>query len=210
MAAIRTNAELAVRQFLKTRAADSPLIAEDYMDDGTILHLKIDINAEDGSATCDFTGTSPESFSNLNAPESVTRSALIYSLRTLIGTDMPLNAGVLAPITLVIPPDSILSPSTDAAVCCGNTETSQRVVDVIFKAFEACAASQGCMNSKYHLGFFRMTTTDEAKAIHFDYKHHSYGETICGGSGAGATWVGQSATQINVRSSFCIALLVAC
>jgi 5-oxoprolinase (ATP-hydrolysing) len=67
----------------------------------------------------DFTGTGPESLSNLNAPESVTRSALIYSLRTLIGTDMPLNAGVLAPIKLVIPPSSFISPSLDAAVCAG-------------------------------------------------------------------------------------------
>lgn len=117
MAAIRSNAELAVRNFLKTRAGET-LEAEDYLDDGTIIHLKAKIN-DDGSATFDFTGTSPESLSNLNAPESVTRSALIYSLRTLIGTDMPLNSGVLAPITFVLPPNSVLSPSTEAAVCAG-------------------------------------------------------------------------------------------
>ncbi|RSH93770.1 hypothetical protein EHS25_006418 [Saitozyma podzolica] len=183
MAAIRTNAELAVRSFLKTRAGEL-LQAEDYLDDGTIIALKVDIDDTDGTATFDFTGTSPESLSNLNAPESVTRSALIYCLRTLIGTDMPLNAGVLAPVRLVIPPDTILSPSMEAAVCCGNTETSQRVVDVVFKAFEACAASQGCMN-----------------ATHFDYKEWYYGETICGGAGAGPTWVGQSATQINMTNT---------
>ncbi|KAK8869467.1 hypothetical protein IAR55_000031 [Kwoniella newhampshirensis] len=180
MAAIRTNAELAVRNFFKTRSG--PLIAEDYMDDGSILKLRIDIESESGSAKFDFTGTSMESLSNLNAPVSVTQSAIIYSLRTLIGTDMPLNAGVLAPVELVVPADSILSPSLDAAVSSGNTETSQRVVDVVFKAFEACAASQGCMN-----------------VVHADYEDMSYGETICGGAGAGPTWKGQSAVHINTR-----------
>ncbi|WWD01069.1 hypothetical protein V866_008007 [Kwoniella sp. B9012] len=183
MAAIRTNAELAVRNFLKGRGSE-PLIAEDYMDDGTIIKLRIDIDPEEGSATFDFTGTSCESLSNLNAPRSVTQSALIYSLRTLIGTDMPLNAGVLAPVTLIIPDNTILSPSLDAAVSSGNTETSQRVVDTVFKAFEACAASQGCMNT-----------------FHSDYEDMSYGETICGGAGAGPTWKGQSAVHVNMTNT---------
>ncbi|OCF32026.1 5-oxoprolinase (ATP-hydrolysing) [Kwoniella heveanensis BCC8398] len=186
MAAIRANAELSVRDFLKTRIKKE-LYAEDFMvDDGTVIRLRIDINKEDGSAVFDFTGTGPESLSNLNAPESVTRSALIYSLRTLIGTDMPLNSGVLAPIDLVIPSGSFLSPSLEAAVCAGNTETSQRVVDTIFKAFEACAASQGTMN---------------VIGTGFNYKKWSYGETICGGAGAGPTWEGQSAVQINMTNT---------
>ncbi|ORY27110.1 putative cytoplasm protein [Naematelia encephala] len=183
MAAIRLNAELAVRSFLKTWVG-VPLVAEDYMDNGAIIRVKISIDGDDGSATFDFSGTSPESLSNLNAPESITRSAIIYSLRVLVGTDLPLNAGVLAPIQLVIPPNSILSPSNEAAVCAGNTETSQRLVDVIFKAFEACAASQGTMN-----------------ATHFNYKQWSYGETICGGAGAGPTWSGQSAVQIHMTNT---------
>lgn len=151
-----------------------------WTDDGTIIALKVDIDDTDGTATFDFTGTSPESLSNLNAPESVTRSALIYCLRTLIGTDMPLNAGVLAPVRLVIPPDTILSPSMEAAVCCGNTETSQRVVDVVFKAFEACAASQGCMNGQYESirGKGRLVyLVLKYLATHFDYKEWYYGET---------------------------------
>ncbi|WVQ85372.1 hypothetical protein IAT38_007537 [Cryptococcus sp. DSM 104549] len=183
MAAIRTNAELAVRNFFKTRAGE-PLVAEDYMDDGTIIRLRIDVDAATGSAKFDFTGTTKESLSNLNAPVSVTQSALIYSLRTLIGTDMPLNAGVLAPVELIVPDESILCPSLDAAVSSGNTETSQRVVDTVFKAFEACAASQGCMNT-----------------VHFDYENLSYGETICGGAGAGPTWKGQSAVHINMTNT---------
>ncbi|WRT67483.1 uncharacterized protein IL334_004455 [Kwoniella shivajii] len=183
MAAIRSNAELAVRDFFKGRAGE-PLIAEDYMDDGTIIKLRIDIDPEQGSARFDFTGTSCESLTNLNAPVAVTQSALIYSLRTLIGTDMPLNSGVLAPVELIVPPDTILSPSLDAAVSSGNTETSQRVVDTVFKAFEACAASQGCMNT-----------------FHSDYLDMSYGETICGGAGAGPTWVGQSAVHVNMTNT---------
>ncbi|WWC69115.1 uncharacterized protein I206_103051 [Kwoniella pini CBS 10737] len=183
MAAIRTNAELAVRNFFKSRGSE-PLIAEDYMDDGTIIKLRVDIDPEDGSAVFDFTGTSCESLSNLNAPRSVTNSALIYSLRTLIGTDMPLNAGVLAPVTIIIPDDTILSPGLDAAVSSGNTETSQRVVDTVFKAFEACAASQGCMN-----------------VFHSDYGNLSYGETICGGAGAGNGWNGVSAVHVNMTNT---------
>lgn len=178
MGAIRTNAEMAVRSFFKQYDRKC-LVAEDYLDDGSIIRLGVDIR-EDGSASFDFTGTTLESYSNLNAPAAITRSAIIYCLRTMIGTDMPMNAGVLAPITLTIPKNSLLDPSEDAAVCSGNTETSQRIVDVIFKAFEACAASQGGMN---------MTG--------FDYKQYYYGETICGGAGAGHSWNGQSAVHVN-------------
>lgn len=80
---------------------------------------------------------------------------------------MPLNAGVMVPIDLRVPEDSIVNPSEYAAVSSGNTEVSQRVTDVCFKAFRAAAASQGCMN-----------------VFHFNYGDYNYGETICGGSGA--------------------------
>ena len=109
---------------------------------------------------------------------------MIYCLRTLIGTEMPLNAGVLAPVTLQVPEGSLLSPSKYAAVSSGNTETSQRVCDVIFKAFEACAASQGCMN-----------------VFQCNYEDLSYGETICGGAGAGKSWVGQSGVHVHMTNT---------
>ncbi|TYJ56774.1 hypothetical protein B9479_002544 [Cryptococcus floricola] len=186
MGAIRTTSELAVRAFFKEQGRKT-LSAEDYLGrsfhDGSIIRLKIDI-FDDGTAHFDYTGTTEESYSNLNAPPAVSRSAIIYSLRCLIGTDMPLNAGVLAPIKITIPDLSVLSPSHDAAVCNGNTETGQRVVDIIFKAFEACAASQGTMN-----------------VSGFDYKQYGYGETICGGAGAGHNWKGQSAVHINMTNT---------
>lgn len=80
---------------------------------------------------------------------------------------MPLNSGVMVPIELRVPDNSIVNPSEYAAVSSGNTEVSQRVTDVVFKAFHAAAASQGCMN-----------------VFHFNYGEYNYGETICGGSGA--------------------------
>ncbi len=146
MKSIRNNAESTVRDFFKRTyqaTGGRPLQAIDYMDDGTPIALKITIDEDTGSATWDFEGTGLESYSNYNAPTAVCNSAMIYCLRTLIGTEMPLNAGVLAPVTLTIPDGTLLSPSKYAAVSSGNTETSQRVCDVIFKAFEACAASQG-------------------------------------------------------------------
>jgi 5-oxoprolinase (ATP-hydrolysing) len=168
MAAIRNNAESAVREFLIAtydRFDGKPLRAIDFMDDGTPIEMTLTIDRSTGSAKVDFTGTGLESYSNYNAPVAVANSALIYCLRTLIGKEvrlfpvthpsehpltpsmqMPLNAGVLAPIDLFLPEGSLLNPSPYAAVSSGNTETSQRVVDVILRAFEVTAASQGCMN----------------------------------------------------------------
>ncbi|ORY61052.1 Hydantoinase B/oxoprolinase-domain-containing protein [Leucosporidium creatinivorum] len=187
MREIRNNAEGAVREFFKRTYVErqgKPIQAVDYMDDGTPIALQIDIDPETGSARWDFEGTGLEGYSNLNAPTAVANSAMIYCLRTLIGTDMPLNAGVLAPVELLVPEGTILRPSKYAAVSSGNTETSQRVCDVIFKAFEACAASQGCMN-----------------VFHANYQDMAYGETICGGAGAGPTWVGQSGVHINMTNT---------
>ncbi|GAA5937129.1 hypothetical protein JCM10213_007143 [Rhodosporidiobolus nylandii] len=183
MSAIRNNAETAVRDFLRAtydRFEGRPLWAKDHMDDGTPIELTLTINRETGSAKVDFTGTGCESWSNYNAPVAVANSALIYCLRTLIGIEMPLNAGVLAPIDLVLPEGSLLNPSRYAAVSSGNTETSQRVCDVVLKAFEVMAASQGCMNV---------------------FRDMTYGETICGGAGAGPGWHGQSGTHINMTNT---------
>ena len=112
------------------------------MDDGSPIRLKIDIDAEKGEATFDFGGTGPQVYGNINAPEAVTYSAIIYVLRCLIEDDIPLNQGCLKPIAVKIPKGSLLSPADGAAVVGGNVLTSQRVTDVLLKAFEACAASQ--------------------------------------------------------------------
>jgi 5-oxoprolinase (ATP-hydrolysing) len=121
------------------------------------------IDEKAGSAVLDFAGTGFEVRGNLNAPISVTHSAVIYCMRSMLDVDIPLNAGCLVPLEskfdttpsansrsdardykVKIPEHSLLSPSRTAAVCGGNVLTSQRIVDVVLKAFHACAASQGC------------------------------------------------------------------
>ncbi|THX49794.1 hypothetical protein D6D11_05562 [Aureobasidium pullulans] len=150
MTSIQDNAELSVRNLLKEvskRFEGQDLSAVDYMDDGSPIKLNVQIDAEKGEAVFDFTGTGPEVYGNINAPEAVTYSAIIYCLRCLISEDIPLNQGCLAPIHVKIPKKSFLSPSATAAVVGGNVLTSQRVTDVVLKAFQACAASQGDCNN---------------------------------------------------------------
>jgi 5-oxoprolinase (ATP-hydrolysing) len=151
---IQENAEVAVREMLMevgkrvlAETGSSRLHAEDFMDDGSKIKLLVKIDVKDGTATCDFTGTGPQVWGNTNAPRAVTFSALIYSLRCMVGHDIPLNQGCLNPVKVVIPEGSILDPSEDGAVVGGNVLTSQRIVDVCLRAFDACAASQGCCNN---------------------------------------------------------------
>ncbi|KAH0562262.1 hypothetical protein GP486_003035 [Trichoglossum hirsutum] len=126
MRAIQANAELSVRNLLKEvsgRFEGRPLEAVDYMDDGTPIRLKITIDGAKGEAVFDFEGTGMEVYGNTNAPSAVTYSAIIYCLRCLISSDIPLNQGCLTPITVLIPPKSFLSPSDSAAVVGGNVLT---------------------------------------------------------------------------------------
>lgn len=165
---IQENADLAVRDLLKGfigKSDNNKLCAVDSMDDGTPIKLTVEIS-ENGTAVFDFDGTGVEVYGNCNAPKAVTYSAIIYCLRCMVGHDIPLNQGCLAPITIKIPDGSILAPCEDAAVVGGNVLTSQRVTDVIFKAFQVCAASQGCMNN--------ITFGDESVG---------YYETVAGGAG---------------------------
>ncbi|OAQ77832.1 5-oxoprolinase [Purpureocillium lilacinum] len=150
MVGIQDNAEKVVRSLLRRvhdQFSGSPLEAEDHMDDGSVLKLKINIDRERGSATFDFTGTSKEVYGNLNAPRAITFSAIIYVLRSLVNEDIPLNQGCLTPINVVLPAGTILSPSLGAATVGGNVETSQRVTDLVLRAFQAAAASQGTCNN---------------------------------------------------------------
>jgi 5-oxoprolinase (ATP-hydrolysing) len=145
MYAIQDNAELSVRNLLRRvheKFKGRNLSAVDFMDDGSPIRLKIDIDPEKGEGTFDFNGTGPQVYGNINAPEAVTFSAIIYVLRCLIEDEIPLNQGCLKPITIRIPKGSFLSPADGAAVVGGNVLTSQRVTDVLLRAFEACAASQ--------------------------------------------------------------------
>lgn len=124
----------------------------------------------------------------------MTYSAIIYCLRCLISEDIPLNQGCLAPITVKIPPKSFLSPSDKAAVVGGNVLTSQRVTDVILKAFQACAASQGdCNNLTF--GFGGNVEGEDA------VEGFGYYETIAGGSGAGETWDGTNGVHTHMTNT---------
>ncbi|XP_077480992.1 5-oxoprolinase [Stigmatopora argus] len=188
---IQSNAELAVKDMLRNFASrrrqqtgSLDVQAEDFMDDGTPIRLRVQINEVEGTAVFDFTGTGTEVWGNCNAPRAITLSALIYCLRCMVGQDIPLNQGCLAPIKVVIPPGSILQPSENAAVVGGNVLTSQRVVDVIFKAFEVCAASQGCMNN-----------------VSFGSEKVGYYETVAGGAGAGPSWNGRSGVHTHMTNT---------
>ncbi|KAI6075518.1 5-oxoprolinase [Aix galericulata] len=177
MGHIQANAELAVREMLRGFAArwGAAVEAEDRMDDGSPIRLRVQVDPQEGSAVFDFSGSGHEVYGNCNAPRAITLSALIYCLRCMVGQDIPLNQGCLAPVRVVIPKGSILDPSPEAAVVGGNVLTSQRVVDVIFKAFGVCAASQGCMNN-----------------VTFGNERVGYYETVAGGAGAGPRWHGRS------------------
>lgn len=190
---VQMNAEGAVREMLKSvgRRISSEsnensvtIEEEDYMDDGSVIHLKLSIDSNKGEAVFDFGGTSAEVYGNWNAPEAVTAAAVIYCIRCLVDVDIPLNQGCLAPVKILIPEGSFLSPSDSAAVVGGNVLTSQRITDVVFTAFQACACSQGCMNN--------LTFGDDT---------FGYYETIGGGSGAGPSWEGTSGVQCHMTNT---------
>ena len=143
---IRANAEVAVRYVLKElylKTGGKVLKCSDKLDNGAVINVSIDINGDDGSAVVDFEGTSPELHGNQCAPRAVCMSALIYCLRSLVKYDIPLNQGCLQPVNVRIPDRCLLDPGPNTAVVGGNVTTSQRIVDVVLKAFQACADSQG-------------------------------------------------------------------
>lgn len=144
---IQANAEQSVREMLRELSLSRGLKevdtvkAVDRMDDGSAIRLALTIDRRDGSAVFDFTGTDPEMYGNCNAPRSIASSAIIYCLRCLVNSDIPLNQGCLAPIKTILPEGSFLNPGPTAAVVGGNVLTSQRVTDVVLLAFGAAAAS---------------------------------------------------------------------
>ncbi|KAK1225980.1 hypothetical protein PQX77_000687 [Marasmius sp. AFHP31] len=194
---IRANAEMCVRNLLRDvvkRAGTNVLSAVDYLDDGSPIQLRVEINEQEGSADLDFEGTGCEVRGNLNAPISVVHSAVIYCMRAMLDMDIPLNAGCLVPLNIKIPNQSLLSPSRRAAVCGGNVLTSQRIVDVVLKAFHACAASQGCTNN---LTFGAGGKDKDGKAV----AGWGYYETIAGGSGAGPKWHGTDGVHTHITNT---------
>jgi len=165
------------------KLADGEYGYQDRMDDGSLICLKI--SKKGSEMTLDFTGSGPVHPQSLNANAAIVQSAVLYGLRCMLHEDIPLNAGVLKPIRLMIP-EGMLNPpqSINAAVAGGNVEVSQRVVDVFFGALKIVAASQGTMNN-----------------VVFGNDRFSYYETICGGSGAGPGFDGASAVQCHMTNT---------
>jgi 5-oxoprolinase (ATP-hydrolysing) len=181
MGHVLANAEESVRRLLG-RLDDGEFDYE--MDNGAHVKVRIAIDKEARSATFDFSGTSGQLADNFNAPFSIVRAASLYVVRTLIDDKIPMNDGCLAPISLVVPDQSMLNPEYPAAVVAGNVETSQVVTDALFAATRKLAPSQGTMNN-----------------FTFGNERHQYYETIAGGSGAGPDHDGTSAVQTHMTNS---------
>jgi len=181
MAHVQANAEEAVRQVIGA-LKDGKFAVK--MDDGSEIKVAITVNKAARTATIDFNGTSAEVPTNYNAPLPVVRAAVLYVFRCLVADDIPLNAGCLIPLNLIVPEGSMLNPAKPAAVVAGNVETSQAVVDCLFGALDAVAASQGTMNN-----------------LTFGNERYQYYETICGGAGAGPTFDGADAVHTHMTNS---------
>ncbi|WP_069471750.1 hydantoinase B/oxoprolinase family protein [Candidatus Marithrix sp. Canyon 246] len=176
---VQDNAEAAVRKLLKQL---EPGEFKYELDNGAIIKVKISIQQDE--ATIDFTGTSEQQDNNFNAPAAVCKAAVLYVFRTLVQDDIPMNAGCLKPLKIIIPKGSILNPNYPAAVVAGNVETSQCITDALYGALGIMAASQGTMNN-----------------FSFGNQQYQYYETISGGSGAGANFHGTSAVQTHMTNS---------
>jgi len=154
------------------------------MDQGAVIKVKITVDKKKREATVDFTGTSAQQNTNFNAPRPVTRAAVLYVFRCMVDDEIPMNAGCLRPIHIIIPDDCMLAPKYPAAVVAGNVETSQAVTDTLFGALGAMAAAQGTMNN--------LTFGDDT---------YQYYETICGGSGAGPGYNGTSGVHTHMTNT---------
>ncbi len=162
--------------------------ATEQLDDGTLIKVNVTIQGDE--ANVDFTGTGNVHPGNLNATPAIVRSALMYVLRLLIAEPMPLNEGLMRPITVNIPENCLLNPHFPEdvrlapAVVGGNVETSQRIVDALIQAFDLMAGSQGTMNN-----------------VLFGNDTFGYYETVAGGTGAGATFDGTDAVHSHMTNT---------
>ncbi len=187
MAALRGQAADTTREALK-RLGDRVFHAAEQLDDGSAL--EVTITTRGGRAVIDFTGSAPTHAGNLNATPAIVHSAVMYVLRLLVGRPLPLNEGLLDPVSMILPENTILNPrfSDDAARCPavvgGNTETSQRLVDTLIKALGLAACSQGTMNN-----------------VLFGDERFGYYETICGGAGASETQDGADAVHTHMTNT---------
>ena len=181
MGHVQDNAAESVRRVID-RLKDSEFSVE--TDQGAVIKVKISVDKSKREATVDFTGTSPQQLDNFNAPEPVARAATLYVFRVMVDDEIPMNAGCLRPINLIVPEGSMLSPKYPAAVVAGNVETSQAVTDALFGALGALGSAQGTMNN-----------------LTFGDAQYQYYETICSGAPAGPGFDGASAVHTHMTNS---------
>jgi 5-oxoprolinase (ATP-hydrolysing) len=153
-------------------------------DQGSLIKVAIKIDRKARKATVDFTGSSPQVATAFNAPEPITRACVLYVFRTLVDDDIPLNAGCLRPIKIVVPKGSMLKPKYPAPVAAGNVETSQTIVNCLYGALGALGSAQGTMNN-----------------LTFGNDRTQYYETICSGAPAGPGFDGVAAVQTHMTNS---------
>jgi 5-oxoprolinase (ATP-hydrolysing) len=181
MGHVQDNAAEAVRQVISV-LADGHCSYE--LDSGAVIKVAIRVDREHRTAQIDFTGTSPQLASNFNAPSSVAKAAVLYVFRTLVAADIPLNAGCLKPLQVIIPPGTMLSPEYPAAVVAGNVETSQAVTGALLAALGVMAEGSGTMNN-----------------LTFGNDRYQYYETVASGSGAGNDFAGTDVVQTHMTNS---------
>ncbi len=163
---VQDNAEESVRRVITALKDGEFTLA---LDNGARIHVKVTVHRAEREATIDFSGTSGQLPNNFNAPKAVTMAAVLYVFRTLVDDDIPLNAGCLKPLRVIVPEGCMLNPRPPAAVVAGNVETSSCVTNALYGALGVMAASPCTMNN-----------------FTFGNQTHQYYETISGGSGAGA------------------------
>ncbi|MGL4231060.1 MAG: hydantoinase B/oxoprolinase family protein [Casimicrobium sp.] len=178
---VQDNAEESVRRVIH-KLHDGEFGVD--LDDGSHIHVKVSIDRAARSATVDFTGTSSQRPSNFNAPKPVSRAVVLYVFRTLVDDDIPMNAGCLKPINIVIPEGSMLAPKYPAAVVAGNVEVSQAATNCLYGALGVLAGAYGTMTN-----------------FTFGNDTYQYYETISGGSGAGEGFDGTSVVQCHMTNS---------
>ncbi len=178
---VQDNAEESVRRVITALKDGAFTLA---LDNGAQIAVKVTVQQALREATIDFTGTSAQLPNNFNAPKAVTMAAVLYVFRTLVDDDIPLNAGCLKPLHVVVPAGCMLNPNPPAAVVAGNVETSTCVTNALYGALGVMAASQCTMNN-----------------FTFGNAAHQYYETISGGSGAGPSFDGTSVVQTHMTNS---------
>src|SRR5438552_7977245 len=179
---------------------DGSYAAEDALDDDGIsageIPIRVRVTIKGDRARVNFTGTAPQVSGAVNAVEAITASAVSYAFRCLVGGDIPASAGLMEPIEVIAPQGTVVNAAHPASVAGGNVETSQRVVDVVFKALAKAipdripAASQGTMNNLTIGGIDPRTGAE-----------FSYYETVAGGMGARPAQDGMNATHTHMTNS---------